>query len=79
MVDDQSTNIQVISSALGALGHEIIPASDGAAALKRLALGPLDLILLNFLMPGTDGCAVCGQLRENPNGRTSPSFLFRRG
>ena len=38
VVDDQPTNVQVVGSVLGKLGHEIIPASDGPTAFKRLAI-----------------------------------------
>ena len=55
VVDDQTTNIQVVGSVLGKFGHEIIPASDGASALKRITVGMPDLILLDVLMPGMDG------------------------
>jgi len=65
VVDDQPTNIQVVGSVLGQFGHEIIPATDGPAALKRLALRPSDLILLDLLMPEMDGCEVCRRVREN--------------
>lgn len=76
VVDDQPTNIQVLGSALGALGHEIIPACDGLTALKRLALRPPDLILLDFLMPGMDGCEVCRQLKENPEWKDIPVIFL---
>ena len=76
VVDDQPTNIQVVGSALGALGHEIIPACDGPTALKRLALRPPDLILLDFLMPGMDGCEVCQQLKANPEWKDIPVIFL---
>ena len=66
VVDDQPANIQLVGTVLGHLGHEIIPAADGATALKRVALRPPDLILLDVLMPGMDGCEVCRQLKANP-------------
>lgn len=66
MVDDQPANLQIVGSVLGKLGHEIIPAEDGPTALKRVALRPPDLILLDVLMPGMDGCQVCSQLKANP-------------
>src|SRR5581483_11348853 len=65
VVDDQVTNIQIVGSILGGLDYEIIPASDGATALKRLALRKPDLILLDLLMPDMDGCEVCFQLKQN--------------
>ena len=66
VVDDQPANIQVLGSVLGRLGHEIIPASDGPTALRRLALRAPDLVLLDLLMPEMDGCEVCRRLQANP-------------
>jgi two-component system, sensor histidine kinase and response regulator len=66
VVDDQPANIQLVGTVLGSLGYEIIPASDGPTALKRLALRTPDLILLDLLMPEMDGCEVCRRVRENP-------------
>ncbi|HXB57919.1 MAG TPA: response regulator, partial [Candidatus Acidoferrales bacterium] len=64
VVDDQSSNVQVVGLILGTLGHEIIPASDGATALKRVAALVPDLILLDLLMPGMSGRDVCLELKK---------------
>lgn len=66
VVDDQPANVQIVGTTLGNLGHEIIPAEDGPTALKRVALRVPDLILLDLLMPGMDGCQVCVHLKANP-------------
>jgi len=66
VVDDQESNIQIVGAALGKLGFEIIPASGGPQALKRLAARRPDLILLDLLMPDMDGFEVCRRIRENP-------------
>lgn len=76
VVDDQPANIQVLGNVLGKLGHEIIPAADGPTALKRLAMRLPDLILLDLLMPGMDGCEVCQRLRENPEWRDIPVIFL---
>ncbi len=76
VADDQQTNIQVVGGVLGKLGHEIIPASDGPTALKRLALRPPDLILLDMLMPEMDGCEVCRRVRENPEWNDIPVIFL---
>lgn len=76
VVDDQATNIQLVGSVLGKLGHEIIPASDGPTALKRLGLRTPDLILLDLLMPEMDGWEVCRRLRENPEWREIPIIFL---
>jgi two-component system sensor histidine kinase/response regulator len=76
VVDDQPANIQIVGVVLGKLGHEIIPASDGATALKRVALRMPDLILLDLLMPGMDGCEVCLQLKANPEWKDIPVIFL---
>ena len=76
VVDDQPANIQVVGSVLGKLGHEIVPASDGPTALKRIAVRPPDLILLDLLMPGMDGFEVCKRLRENPDWNDIPVIFL---
>ncbi len=76
MVDDQPANLQIVGAALGNLGHEIIPAEDGPTALKRVALRLPDLILLDLLMPGMDGCQVCAQLKANPAWHNIPVIFL---
>jgi two-component system sensor histidine kinase/response regulator len=76
VVDDQSSNIQVVGLILGGLGHEIIPASDGATALKRVATSVPDLILLDLLMPGMSGRDVCVEIKKNPDWRDIPVIFL---
>jgi len=76
VVDDQAANIQIIGTVLGKLGCEIIPAADGATALKRVALRLPDLILLDLLMPEMDGCEVCRRLKENHDWKDIPVIFL---
>jgi two-component system, sensor histidine kinase and response regulator len=76
VVDDQPANIQIIGTVLGALGHEIVPASDGLTALKRIAMRAPDLILLDLLMPVMDGFEVCRQIKANPDWREIPVIFL---
>jgi two-component system sensor histidine kinase/response regulator len=76
VVDDQPVNIQIVGAVLGNLGCEIIPAADGATALKRIALRIPDLILLDLLMPGMNGCEVCLQLKLNPEWKEIPVIFL---
>jgi len=76
VVDDQPANIQIVGAVLGKLGCEIIPASDGTTALKRAALRMPDLILLDLLMPGMNGCEVCLQLKLNPDWKDIPVIFL---
>lgn len=65
VVDDQETNLRVLGDMLGHLGFDIVPALDGEQALRRLSARPVDLILLDVLMPGLDGFEVCRRIRSN--------------
>jgi two-component system sensor histidine kinase/response regulator len=76
VVDDQTANVQIVGTVLGNLGYEIIPASDGVTALKRIALRRPDLILLDLLMPGMGGCEVCQQLKANLDWRDIPVIFL---
>lgn len=66
VIDDQEANIQVLGTMLGRLGFEILPATSGAQALRRLNSRRPDLILLDLLMPGMDGFEICRRIQENP-------------
>ena len=76
VTDDQAANIQIVGNMLGKLGYEIIPASDGPTALKRIALRQPDLVLLDVLMPGMDGLEVCRRIRENPEWKDIPIIFL---
>lgn len=45
-------------------GFEVEIVSDGAQGLNRALAGKFDLILLDLMLPGMDGFAVCRKLRE---------------
>src|SRR5260221_1374875 len=66
VIDDQEVNIQVVGAVLGKLGFEILPATTGPQALKRLSIRRPDLILLDLLMPEMDGFELCRRIRRNP-------------
>jgi two-component system sensor histidine kinase/response regulator len=76
VVDDQPANIQILGAVLGAQGHEIVPAADGATALKRIAVRLPDLILLDLLMPVMDGFEVCRRIKARPDWREIPIIFL---
>ncbi len=63
VVDDQDINQRMVRGILSRLGFEVFVASDGERAVSLLGRHAFDLILLDLLMPGQDGFAVCTTIR----------------
>ena len=66
VVDDQERNVQVLGTTLSNAGFQVMAASGGQQALKRVADHVPDLVLLDILMPGMDGFEVCKRLQSDP-------------
>jgi DNA-binding NtrC family response regulator len=67
VVDDAPVNLQLLVDALEPAGHEVLTASDGETALELCARVRPDLILLDVMMSGMDGIAVCRRIKEMPS------------
>jgi class 3 adenylate cyclase len=76
VVDDLPQNIRLLEAVLAPRGHTIVGAESGAEALDRVRSAPVDLVLLDILMPGMDGYAVCRELREDPATRFLPVVMI---
>jgi signal transduction histidine kinase len=66
IVDDNPTNLEVLSESLSQAGFQIAVAIDGESALEQVAYYQPELILLDVMMPGIDGFETCRRLKENP-------------
>ncbi|RCJ17596.1 hybrid sensor histidine kinase/response regulator [Nostoc minutum NIES-26] len=65
IVDDNKTNLQLISTAIANSRWEILVATDGESALEQAAYAQPHLILLDVMMPGIDGFETCQRLKAN--------------
>ncbi|MEI9904210.1 MAG: response regulator [Asticcacaulis sp.] len=72
VVDDQDSVRELLVNLLGAAGHDVATAHDGAAALKACAAQGYDLIFMDLNMPVMDGFAAARSLRGSagPNAET---------
>ena len=64
VVDDDPDVRLSLKRALSCAGYSVTMAVHGAAALDYLARAPVDLIVLDVLMPMVDGFDTCRRLRE---------------
>jgi len=65
LVDDCKTSLLVHELLLSEYPYEIIKVQSGAEALSRATEDPPDLVLLDVMMPGTDGLEVLRELRAD--------------
>src|SRR5262245_60656551 len=63
VVDDEEVLVDLISTGLRYEGFEVAVAMDGAAALAQAATFQPHLVVLDWMLPGLDGLAVCRRLR----------------
>ena len=64
VVDDDPDIRELLSAYLGEAGFTADTAESGAQMWDCLGQQPYDLIVLDLMMPGEDGLALCGQLRH---------------
>jgi DNA-binding response OmpR family regulator len=64
IVDDDRHIVQLVSLYLGKAGFRVIPAYDGAEALRQVRENTPDLLVLDIMLPGSDGLEVCRSLRR---------------
>jgi two-component system sensor histidine kinase/response regulator len=76
IVDDQESNVKLLSNMLGQLGYEIMPSTDGEHAIQLLTERQADLVLLDVLMPGLDGFEVCRRIRSRPELADTPIIFL---
>ncbi len=64
VVDDDPTVSDVVARYLRRDGYQVTLADDGLRALEVAERTPPDLVVLDVMLPGLDGLAVCRRLRE---------------
>jgi CheY-like chemotaxis protein len=73
LVDDDMRNLLALTPVLERWGLDVIAAGDGEEALETLAEeSDIAVALLDVMMPGMDGLALAGAIREQPRFATLP-------
>lgn len=75
IVDDDINIIELEKEFLEPYDYKVLTAMDGDEALKAVATGKIDIILLDVLMPGKDGFEVTRRLKSNKKTRIIPVIL----
>jgi adenylate cyclase len=76
VVDDDQSNREMLARRLAHDGHQVRTAADGRQALEALRSHPVDLVLLDVMMPGMDGYEVLQRLKSDPRLRDVPVLMI---
>lgn len=66
VIEDDPDIVEVVRYNLEREGFRVLVAADGNAGLAEARRSPPELIVLDLMLPGTDGLGVCRALRAEP-------------
>jgi serine/threonine protein kinase/ActR/RegA family two-component response regulator len=75
VVDDEEMNRDVLSRRLERKGYQVVVAAGGREAIDAVAARPIDLVLLDVMMPGVDGLQVLQTLRRHHSQTELPIIM----
>lgn len=67
IVEDEPKLASLLNDYFISEGFETVLYDDGTLALAGLLSMPVDFVLLDLMLPGTDGMTICTELRKNSN------------
>lgn len=79
LVDDDRDILSAMQTALSELGPEILTASDGRDAVTQAEAKPLDLLVLDQMLPKRSGFLVMENIRRGKQRTDSPRVIMITG
>ena len=76
IVDDDLDAQEILTRTLETAGYGVLTAENGERCLEVLEAQAVDVILLDVMMPGMDGLAVCEELKKSERTRSIPVILL---
>ena len=76
VVEDDAETCALLQQLLEEEGYTVETVADGAAALARLEVGGIDLVLLDWMLPEVDGLEVCRRVRADATGIYLPIIML---
>jgi cyclic di-GMP phosphodiesterase len=75
VVDDDASNLLLLTEILKTAGYQVRAATNGEQALEEFKKRQPDLVLLDVMMPKLDGFEVCRRLKSDPETQLTPVVL----
>jgi len=66
VIDDEPQVTEIIDAFLSNAGHQVVVDNIASSGLKKAKMVKPDVILLDIMMPDSDGYSVCNELKNDP-------------
>lgn len=76
IVEDEPSQMELLSYNLGAEGYQVFKANTGEEALLILKEASIDLILLDWMLPQTSGLEICRQVKRGKATKAIPVIML---
>lgn len=75
IVDDNDRHLDILSTILTSVGHDVETCGSGAEALRRLDMRHYDVVVLDLVMPEVSGLVVAQQIRNCMLNKHTPVII----
>ena len=75
VVDDNDRHLDILSTILSSVGHDVETCGSGSEALRRLDMRRFDVVVLDLVMPEISGAVVAEQMRTGHLNRRTPVIV----
>lgn len=76
IVEDEKDILELVQYNLEKEGYFVIPAASGEQALELLKRDPVQLIILDLMLPGIDGLEICKMIKQEPKTQNIPIIML---
>ena len=76
VVEDEPDLRSLLDRSLEGAGYRVVLAEDGIEALEKVNAEPLDLVLLDLMIPHVDGVEVCRRLKRDERTARLPVIML---
>lgn len=76
LVENDRVILEAVSDLLAARRYQVTKARDGLEGLEGFRKGPIDLMILDLVLPKIDGCELCRIIRQDERGRSLSIIVF---
>jgi DNA-binding response OmpR family regulator len=76
VVEDERSIRELVAEQLSLAGYDCCAVADGTEGLRRLQHEAFDVVVLDLMLPGTDGMTICRTVRANGPNQDVPILML---